>query len=69
MKVCAHNPVQAEYSLCGMACDAYVSGDSDSEYVLAVDSGKSVNCEDCKRVLSELFKTYTEAGRLRKGTL
>lgn len=65
-RICAHNPAQQEYSLCGMAFDAYASGDAEEEYVLAINVFKSVNCEDCKRHIADLFKTYTESGRLRK---
>lgn len=65
-RICAHNPAQAEYSLCGMAFDAYASGDAETEHVIATDVCKNVNCDECKRILADLFKTYTESGRLRK---
>lgn len=65
MKVCAHNPAQPEYSLCGDAFDLEADLGEGEPYVLATDTQMPVTCSACKRVLADLFSTYTPTGRLK----
>lgn len=66
MKICAHNPVNAEFSLCGVAFDAAeTENEVDAKYVLATEAGESVSCGDCKLVINEIYSTYTQTGRLK----
>lgn len=51
----AQNPVLAEYSICGLAFDAYESGDAD-EQVLFAKPGETVSCRDCRRAVIEIRK-------------
>lgn len=53
MRRCAQNPLQAEFSLCGNAFDAFDSGDADEPHEIA-NAGQVINCEDCCRAIREV---------------
>lgn len=49
-----------EYSLCGLAFDAFDTGDHDDPIMFA-ESGETVTCEQCRRALDQFrasFKGY-----------
>lgn len=50
---CAQNPMQAEFSLCGDAFDAFASGDAEEPHEIA-GPGQTINCEDCCRAVREI---------------
>lgn len=58
----AQNPVLAEYTICGLAFDAYESGDADCDVRFAAGS-ETVTCMDCRRAVIEARKI--RLGRLR----
>jgi len=45
--------MQAEFSLCGDAFDAFDSGDAEEPYVIA-GPGQSITCPDCCRAVREV---------------
>ena len=49
------SPVMAEYSLCGMAFDAYESGDAEDQIIFA-QSGETITCIGCKKIIAEAKK-------------
>ena len=49
------NPRQAEYTMCGLAFDAYDSGDHDEQITFAV-GGKPVTCMDCRHMVLDVRK-------------
>jgi len=53
-----HAEGEQEHSLCGMAFDAFESGDSDEEIVFA-KSGDMVTCEDCKRHIDFVMNNFS----------
>jgi hypothetical protein len=50
-----------EFTLCGMAFDAFESGDADEPIVFAL-SGQPVTCDECKAVIDHVrqFKGYRQ---------
>lgn len=52
-----HAEGQNEHSLCGMAFDAYESGDADGPIVFA-SAGQQVTCEECRRHIDFVRRTY-----------
>jgi len=42
----------AEYSLCGMAFDAYESGDAEEQIIFA-QSGETITCTGCRKIIAE----------------
>jgi len=66
VKTCAHNPAQSEYSLCGVAFDAPETECDVQEFEFSNETGDKVTCEDCLRIIEELFESYTRKGRLKK---
>lgn len=58
VKRCAEDPLQGEFSLCGVAFDAL---DDDIEPYEIVKPGQTVTCEDCKRCIREI-KEYFPRG-------
>lgn len=55
-----HAEGEQEHSLCGMAFDAYDSGDSDEEIIFAGD-GETVTCPQCRAHLDYIrshFRRY-----------
>lgn len=67
MRVCAHDPNQPEFSLCGESFDLKETVDDDEveAYELATESGRNVTCFKCIATLKELFTYYTPSGRLK----
>ncbi|WP_199028472.1 hypothetical protein [Ralstonia sp. ASV6] len=52
-----------EYSLCGLACDAHESGDTD-EPVEFAEAGELVTCVECRDAIDHVrasFKRYRAA--------
>lgn len=54
--VCGQNPTLPEFTLCGMAFDAYDSQDTDVPVVFAAP-GETITCPDCRRFIS-LMRAY-----------
>ncbi len=52
-----HAEGEQEHSLCGMAFDAYSSGDAEEEIIFA-KPGETVTCADCKRHIDFVRKHY-----------
>lgn len=52
-----HAPGTHEHSLCGMAFDAYESGDSEDP-VLFAEPGQLVTCASCKDQLDHARKSF-----------
>ena len=48
-----------EFTLCGVAMDAYESGDEDRPVVFAAD-GEVVTCEDCRSVIEHVRAHFTD---------
>jgi hypothetical protein len=58
-----HGEGHVEFTLCGLACDAYESGDHD-ESVVSAKPGELVTCPECRQVLDRIrreFKGYRAA--------
>lgn len=51
-RICATNPVQPEFSLCGDAFDGFDSGDLDEPVALA-ETGERITCERCRLVITQ----------------
>ena len=64
MRVCAENPTQGEYSLCGDAFDI-ADDDDEAEPFRMAKIRDRVNCEQCLRVIRTIKVGYTNAGRRR----
>lgn len=59
-----HGAGKSEFALCGMAYDAFESGDADGPVVF-VAPGELVTCEDCRAVMDNVrsnFKGYRATG-------
>ena len=54
-----------EYSLCGLAFDAYESCDTD-EQVLFINDGEKVTCPDCRVAIREIRKINLN-GKISRG--
>ena len=50
---CAMNPMQAEYSLCGEAFDAFDTGDTPERFEFA-EEGRSITCRRCCEAIREI---------------
>ena len=61
MNLHAENPVMSEYTLCGMAFDAYASGDSEEPISFACGN-EAITCKHCRRAVTEIRKI--KIGRL-----
>ena len=60
MTVQRHAPGQQEHSLCGLAPDAFESGDVDEPVVFA-EAGEMVTCKDCRSAIDwarQNFRRY-----------
>jgi hypothetical protein len=64
MKLCAQNPIQGEFTLCGDAFDINaVDGDVEPfEFALP---GQKVTCEACLRSIAFIHEIYTPKGKLK----
>lgn len=51
--VCCENPSMREYSLCGVAYDAFDTGDAESPVAIA-KKGQTITCPDCRNVIAEV---------------
>ena len=52
----AHNPAgDGEYTMCGLAFDAFDSGDH-HEPIIFDDDGEPVTCDECRRIVIEVRK-------------
>jgi len=65
MKICAQNPANPEYSLCGMAEDAPETEDDEEEFEFS-RFGIRVTCADCLNVIRNIHETYTQKGYTKK---
>lgn len=54
-----------EFTACGMAFDAYDSGDAD-EPIVFVKGKETVTCQDCRDVIDYFKMTFTTDYRVRK---
>lgn len=57
----ADSIAQPEFTLCGMAFDAFETGDADGPIVFS-KPGERVTCEDCLHVIAEIYREYTRTG-------
>lgn len=63
-----HGPsYDPEFTLCGLAFDAFDSGDCDSPIVFA-QIGERVTCDYCIRVIEDVRHGYTKAYTVKGGT-
>jgi len=62
VEVHAHGP--AEHSLCGIAFDAFDSGDLDEREVYAA-RGRPVTCAMCLQMIEHVYDGFTRNGRAR----
>jgi len=46
-----HNSAVPEYSLCGMAFDAYDPGDA--EEIIFAKSGETITCTGCRKIIAD----------------
>lgn len=53
MRVCAENAINAEFTLCGDAFDAFASGDADEEHECA-EPGGVITCPNCCKIIKDL---------------
>lgn len=53
MRKCAQSPIQAEFTLCGDAFDAYDSGDAEEQHQI-VGAGQVVDCPQCCKVIQDI---------------
>ncbi|WP_458736982.1 hypothetical protein [Pseudomonas chlororaphis] len=53
VRVCAGNPVNGEFTLCGDAFDAFATGDADEEHVQA-EKGQTITCDKCCAVILDV---------------
>lgn len=53
-----------EFAVCGLAFDAYDSGDADAPVIFAGE-GELVTCRECRRAVTEIRQM--KIGRLRAG--
>ena len=58
----AHGPM--EHSLCGLACDAFGSGDVDYLPFYAVCTN-TVDCEQCRQMIEHVYGGFTRNGRVK----
>ncbi len=65
MKLCAQNPANYEYSLCGDAFDA-PDTESDVEPFRFAEIGEQITCEKCVKCIQDIHRCYTAGGRQRK---
>jgi hypothetical protein len=61
-EVHAHGP--NEHTLCGLAFDAYESGDTDAEPEYA-ERGRPVTCDLCLQLIEHVYCAFTRTGRFR----
>lgn len=67
-KLCAQNPVQPEFTLCGDAFDiiSTEAPDEDIEpFDFAVGRGDKVTCEHCLRAIAFIYEIYTPKGKVK----
>lgn len=64
MKICAQNPVNSEYSLCGDAFDAPDTED-DVEPFKFVKPQERVTCIICLCAIRNILISYTRNGKLK----
>lgn len=65
-KLCADDPLQGEYSLCGNAFDAPDDPMGDVEAFDFARPGQTVNCDECLRAIAEIKLRYSPKGRYYK---
>lgn len=53
-----------EFSLCGLAFDAFESGDAD-EPVEFAKSGQKITCEECRDVIQKIRDNFTYQGTVK----
>jgi len=54
---CGIGPGDGEHMLCGLAFDAYESGD-EAVPVIQAQNGETITCPHCRRALSEVRAWY-----------
>ena len=64
-RICAQNPINGEYTLCGDAFDIEQT-EEDEEPHRHSQPGERLTCEQCKTAIRELFETYTYNGKHKK---
>lgn len=57
----ADSAINSEFTMCGVAYDAFDTGDAEEPIVFAKD-GETVTCTDCRRVINHAkkFKSYRQ---------
>lgn len=61
-EVHAHGP--GEHALCGIAFDAFESGDLDEQEIYA-EKGRPVTCAMCLQMIEHIHESFTPTGRCR----
>jgi len=59
-----HAEGEQEHSLCGMAFDAFDTGDADEQIVFAKD-GETVTCPDCRDAIDFVRRYYKRGYKYR----
>lgn len=54
IRVCASNPAQPDFTLCGDAFDAFDTGDAEEQHVEA-KKGQTVTCQQCCLVIDNVI--------------
>lgn len=54
----------SEFTMCGMAFDAYESGDSEERIIFAKPK-EVVTCQDCRDIIDDVKMTFTTDYRVR----
>ena len=62
-KLCAEDPLQSEYSLCGNAFDAPDDPMCNVEPFDFARPGQTVNCNECLHSIASIKLHYTPKGR------
>ncbi|UUV44556.1 hypothetical protein RCMOTHERGOOSE_46 [Rhodobacter phage RcMotherGoose] len=67
MKICAQNPIQPEFTLCGDAFDIAdtEAPDDDIEPFTFAVPGQKVTCEQCLRAIAFIHEIYTPKGKVK----
>jgi len=59
-----HADGPGEFALCGLAFDAFDSGDVPEKLVYA-QAGEKVTCEICRQFISHVYEAFTRTGVAR----
>ena len=64
MKLCAQNPLQSEFTLCGDAFDINAV-DDEIEPFRHAEIGEYVTCKQCLKLIEHIHLHITQRGRIK----